>query len=218
MIYNKRTEVLKQLSEENIVYLDELEKLDEKDKKDLYDNLKKSKKIIGYNSNDVKKSLKDMSRMRCPFCTKKINIDNKKNESDSLNFSVEHMIPKKLDYTLVLDWNNLVACCKRCNDFRGDKYDKKYYIDVTIDKNVDEYFAFNEKGEVIPCDMLSKDDRNKVKYMIDIYKLNKNVLKQERKNFMVELMQNNIIEESNIFLQNEIIFLDCYLYNRKVGN
>ncbi len=56
----------------------------------------------------LKKTLSDMTNEKCSYCECKINIE-------SNDATIDHIVPKSIDKNKVMDWDNLIISCLRCN-------------------------------------------------------------------------------------------------------
>jgi uncharacterized protein (TIGR02646 family) len=74
-----------------------------------YNATKKSVWLMTY----IVKTLLKMSHGKCAYCEQDITTESKYPE-------VEHFLPKSLFLLLVLDWFNLLPCCKYCNSHKND--------------------------------------------------------------------------------------------------
>lgn len=100
-----------------------------------------------WNLSWLKESLLNLSYGKCAYCESKLTVESKYME-------VEHFVDKKNNPTKVLDWNNLLPSCKRCNGAKST-HDvlAEPIINPFIDNPVNEmYFrlyrfhGFTEKG------------------------------------------------------------------------
>lgn len=74
-----------------------------------YNATKKSVWLMTY----IVKTLLKMSHGKCAYCEQDLTTESKYPE-------VEHFLPKSLFLLLVLDWYNLLPCCKYCNSHKND--------------------------------------------------------------------------------------------------
>lgn len=61
----------------------------------------------------IKEKLLEMTNNKCAYCESRIELSGSYME-------VEHFYPKSIYPQLVLDWDNLLPCCKTCNLKKGD--------------------------------------------------------------------------------------------------
>ncbi len=152
-----------------------------------------------FKQKDIKESLSKIYHQKCAFCEQKIEkcIDNNLQECSS---TVEHYRPKSKYYWLAFSWDNLLWCCHKCNQNKGNKFETKkreveynkeefkdnihssskiYHsieepkiINPEID-NIIEKINFNKNGIID-----SEDER--VKYTIEICGLDRESLNEKR--------------------------------------
>lgn len=179
---------------------------------------KKNKQKFNYSTPEVKRLLKLMSNNRCSFCTRKF-----KNNDKKLKFTIEHIKPKSLNEDSIFAWDNLISCCERCNNLRGDeRYDESLYLDPSLVKTLEEYFIFNYDGEILINEKKLNDGEIRAcKAMIKMYNLDSNSSKKgkltnDRKKFydMLRNMKENNMCTKNLS-EDSIIFLHLYLYNER---
>lgn len=56
----------------------------------------------------LKKALSDMSNEKCSYCECRLNVE-------SNDATIDHIVPKSADENKVLEWENLILACLRCN-------------------------------------------------------------------------------------------------------
>lgn len=69
----------------------------------------------------IKMALLELSKEKCCYC--ECNI-----KEESKYMEVEHFLPKKYYPNLVVDWDNLLPSCKRCNVNKGEHDPNTEYI------------------------------------------------------------------------------------------
>ncbi|MCA1042900.1 HNH endonuclease [Bacillus toyonensis] len=75
----------------------------------------------------IKSALLEMSHNKCAYCECKL-------DEESKYIEVEHFLPKNVYPQLVVDWNNLLPSCKRCNGKKGTHdSQQESIIDPTVD-------------------------------------------------------------------------------------
>lgn len=93
-----------------------------------------------WNSPKIKKPLKDalleMSHHKCAYCECILNIEAK-------DVTIDHFLPKSTNPIRVVDWENLLPSCLRCNREKGD-YEGKI-VNPCKDKPQD-YIALDSKS------------------------------------------------------------------------
>ncbi|ASA26336.1 HNH endonuclease [Paenibacillus donghaensis] len=80
--------------------------------KELTEEYKKTEKNV-WNQDYIKKALLDMSNNKCIFCECRLGEESKYIE-------VEHFHPKSKYPEEVVEWENLLPICKRCNGLKRD--------------------------------------------------------------------------------------------------
>lgn len=159
-----------------------------------------------WNQPYIKAALEQMSNTKCAYCE----CDLKK---ESNYMQVEHFKPKSLFPTLVVEWDNLLPACQRCNGAKRDFYDE---VDGLI------HPVFDEPREFISflSDSATLSYKNtKGKNSILKIKLNdprvwcerEKVIKQLEKsldNLSKWLEQKNIEEVENIVINNTTCILE----------
>lgn len=93
-----------------------------------------------WNSPKIKKPLKeallDMSYKKCVYCECQLDIESK-------DVTIDHFLPKSANPDLVVEWENLLPSCLRCNRKKNDYSER--IIDPCKD-NPQEYLALNGKN------------------------------------------------------------------------
>ncbi len=88
----------------------------EKEKVKIYDKIFKTKDILDL--------LDSIYHSKCGFCEEKIyrvNADNLTDNSEKKH-SIEHYRPKSKYPWLAYSWDNLLWCCSKCNQSKGNKF------------------------------------------------------------------------------------------------
>jgi len=90
-----------------------------------------------YKQQDTKNALKNIYHQKCAFCEQKITecIDNKLEDCSS---TVEHYRPKSRYYWLAYSWDNLLWCCRKCNQNKANKFE-------TVKSQVEYEESFKDK-------------------------------------------------------------------------
>lgn len=150
-----------------------------------------------YKGRDVKSRLKKLYRGKCAFCEQCIE-----------QFHVEHFRPKRVYYWLAYSWDNLLAVCPTCNQYKSDHFETlRKRVTLANDEPVPNQIhwltkAYNEReGNRLVCpeqeavgtqlifekdgSIHSEDER--VKYTIETCRLNRNDLKDQRKKLWDDL-------------------------------
>ena len=121
MIKLQRPEKPKQLTDEKI--------------EELTEEYKKTENAV-WNKDYIKKPLLKMAFGKCCFCETNINEESKYME-------VEHFHPKSLYSDEVVDWNNLLPICKRCNGTKNNHDTKLEPIINPVIDNPKEHLQLN---------------------------------------------------------------------------
>lgn len=79
---------------------------------ELVSQYKHGKKSV-WNHRKIKDPLLESSFFKCAYCETKLN-------DPSIYMEVEHFQPKSIRPDLVVDWDNLLPSCKRCNGTKSD--------------------------------------------------------------------------------------------------
>lgn len=191
--------------------------------KDLWDFYCNNKSTYDYRTSEVKKFLLDSSKNRCAICTRSI-YDSNWLKSDSVNtFTIEHIVPKDKNPSLIYEWDNMIPCCKLCNGQRKDKeYKKNLYINPCVRNDCESLFGFAYDGSIY-CN--NEAHCKEVNHMIELYNLNgesrKNSIKSERKwyfKLLIDEKYQEMVELNKKFglSDNIIIFKDMYMFNKGV--
>ena len=160
-----------------------------------------------YKQTDTKESLKKIYNQKCAFCEQKITrcIDNNQQECSS---TVEHYRPKSIYYWLAFSWDNLLWCCHRCNQNKGNSFEinssKIEYAELFKDNihSSASFYQSTENPKLIHPELESI--RNKltfidgiidstdirVKYTIDICKLDRDDLNEKRLKVLEKFIMN----------------------------
>ena len=231
MIYINRNNPPNDLAEREKKYLDIIKQNNLRDNDLIYKWYKQNykKEELGYSTSETKKILSEMCNMRCPFCGKIVKINTSDNSQTKNMLTIEHMKPQESFPMEILNWDNLLPCCSRCNSCRKNKpYNENLYLNPTTVNDLNELFDFTIDGEIIPSVGTTDVEQQKAKYMIDLYNLNSNSkkklhLKNERSEFFFQILDENFekilalekIDKKEYIRSNSIIFYDMYLYNER---
>ena len=164
-------------------------KVNKKSEPEEFTKYKKKNKVINWkdftSESEIKKLLKEalleeQENSCCPYCEIEINL----NDSQ-----IEHIKPKDKFPELLIDYNNLIACClesKRCGNSKANKWDE-LFINPVIE-NPEDYSEYDIKtGEITP--IFKEGNRyEKAKYTIDLLNLNDNRLCGIRKKYIFEFL------------------------------
>jgi uncharacterized protein (TIGR02646 family) len=107
-----------------------------------------------------------MTKDHCSFC------DSSPMRSQ-IRETIEHFHPKKDRPRLVYQWENLFACCDRCQNAKQDRFEEALLKPDEIEYEFKRYFFFEEvTGKLIPNSDASSEDQNRAATTIRLYKLN----------------------------------------------
>lgn len=172
---------------------EELEQLSDTDKKfrekikgmtklEAYQFFKDHRGIYQYNTAETKAEFAKMNYKRCSFCTKYISDFNRE-------MTVEHIETKSDCPEKIFEWKNLLCACHTCNTERGTKtYAENAYLDPTQIDDIEKYFCFHADGTISVNKKLSDEEIEKADYMIRLYKLDRDDLNAERREFFQSLL------------------------------
>lgn len=90
-----------------------------------------------YKQQDTKDALKNIYHQKCAFCEQKI-IECKDNNLEDCSSTVEHYRPKSRYYWLAYSWDNLLWCCRECNQNKANKFE-------TVKSQVEYEESFKDK-------------------------------------------------------------------------
>lgn len=180
--------------------------------KEAYAFYKQNKGIYRYNTEETKRLFKLMNHERCSFCTRYI-------QDFQDDMTVEHIRTKKDFPKKIYEWNNLLCSCRTCNTKRSTShYDRKRYLDPTKVEDIERYFHYYIDGTVKPDEALNPEEEEKAKYMIELYKLDREGLEYNRREFFRDLMSDDefyeILKSKDLSSQS-IIFLSVFTYYRR---
>ena len=96
----------------------------------------KNKKSCVWKEKYIKEALLKMSHGKCVYCETKLN------ECDSY-MEVDHFHCKSLYPKLVVDWDNLLPACRRCNLAKSDHNVQEEPIINPVDVDPKEYLVFS---------------------------------------------------------------------------
>lgn len=140
------------------------------------------KGVYLYNTEETKAEFAKMNGKRCSFCTK--HISDFDTEMTVEHIETKHDCPEK-----IYQWDNLLCACRSCNSKRSTKkYLADKYLDPTKIKGIEKYFCFHADGSISVNESLSEAEREKAKYMIELYKLDRDGLNTDRREFFESLL------------------------------
>lgn len=134
---------------------------------------------------EIKKLLKEalleeQENSCCPYCEIEINL----NDSQ-----IEHIKPKDKFPELLIDYNNLIACClenKRCGNSKANKWNELFINPVV--ENPEAYFKYDIKTGKIISIFKDREKYEKAEYTINLLNLNDNRLCNIRRKYILEFL------------------------------
>lgn len=179
---------------------------------DAYDFYKKHKGTYRYNTAATKKHFRKMNKERCSFCTRFI-------QDFDDEMTVEHIRLKKDNPQKIFQWSNLLCACRTCNTKRSiQPHCPDKYLDPAKIADIERYFCYNADGKIAANRNLNACEREKAKYMIKLYRLNRKGLVCKRREFMRNLMNDDVFFETLDKMDDSsqnIIFLSVFAYYKK---
>lgn len=131
-----------------------------------------------YRHQDIKDMLFPISHDKCAFC--------ESFPAESGNIEVEHFYPKSLYPTKAFEWENLLPCCRKCNDAKGT-------LDTMVDtiinpciENPKDYLGFESLFLISLDDSIDKEKANRT---IKKLKLNSSRLLRARASVLSQLSE-----------------------------
>ncbi|MCI9675662.1 MAG: TIGR02646 family protein [Lachnospiraceae bacterium] len=185
------------------------------DTKDAYSFYITHKQQYSYNTSETKRHFRKMNHERCSFCTKLIY-----DFEDEM--TVEHIRIKRDYPQKIFQWSNLLCACRACNTKRSTRaYYPDKYLDPTKTDDIEKYFCYQLDGTIDANEDLAPDERKKAKYMIRLYRLNREGLVCRRREFMRDLMSDDDFYEKLDKLDDSsqnIIFSSVFAYYKRQKN
>lgn len=116
--------------------------------KELIDKFKTEGKSV-WNITSLKKSLLASSHNKCAYCECSL-------DEESKYMEIDHFKHKDFYPELVVEWDNLIPSCKRCNRSKWDHdVSKKQIINPYVDDPKKHLYVYNMR--IIGCDDIGKD-------------------------------------------------------------
>jgi len=145
-----------------------------------------------FNKDRVRESLKNTQNGLCAYCEMKLSDETR----------IDHFKPKRLDYRLTFDWNNLVLSCDAkdsCDSKKGGKFEE-YWVNPYINDPAG-MFRFYSDGQIVG----TTEEANKI---IEDFGLNSPSLEKKREGILTALQKNLMAlvefpEALEYFLQEE---------------
>ncbi len=164
------------------------EKIKGKTPAQAYRFFKRHQSVYQYNTAETKEVFARMNHKRCSFCTKWISEFN-------TEMTIEHIETKSSCPRKIFQWDNLLCSCRTCNTKRGRKeYKADAYLDPSSIKDIERYFCFHTDGTISVSKALSQAEADKAKYMIRLYRLDRDELNAERREFFNSLLDDELFE------------------------
>jgi len=159
-----------------------------------------------FKQQDVKDTLRMIYNEKCAFCEQKI-TECKDNNLEDCSQTIEHYRPKIIYYWLAYSWDNLLWCCHRCNQNKHKqfetasqtvKYDKTFLENIHTSTSI---YQEIEKPKMIHPELESVVDKlnfydgkidsddERVKYTINICKLDRDALNDTRQTIIDDFME-----------------------------
>jgi len=174
-------------------------KVNKKREPEEFTKYKKKNKVVNWkdftSESEIKKLLKkalleEQENDCCPYCEIEINLNNSQ---------IEHIKPKDKFPELLIDYNNLIACClenKRCGNSKANKWNELFINPVT--KNPEDYFEYDIKTGKIISIFKDGEKYEKAEYTIDLLNLNDNRLCNIRRKYILEFLSYSSNNENNL--------------------
>ncbi len=164
-----------------------------------------------YNTEETKAEFAQMNYKRCAFCTQRI-------QNFSTEMTVEHIELKRDCPGKIFRWDNLLCACKTCNTKRSTKkYDGGKYLDPTRFSDMERYFKFCMDGTIAAADGLTDKERECAEYMVDMYRLDREELNADRREFLLDLLDDDYFHrlETRGKQSRDIHFLAVFTYYKR---
>ena len=122
----------------------------------------------------IKESLMLMTQAHCTFCDG-FPIAN-------TGDAIEHFRPSSVHHDLSYVWENLYYICPKCNSAKGNRFDERLLKPDDIGYLFDNYFDYNARDAKLEAAKdISVEDIEKAEKTIELYELNRNWNKIERR-------------------------------------
>jgi uncharacterized protein (TIGR02646 family) len=110
--------------------------------------------------------LLEITKKHCSFCDSFPLVS-------QIREMIEHFRPKSVYPRLAYQWENLFACCGRCQDAKGDRFNESLLKPDDIEYEFRRYFFFDKiTGKIIPNPGAVSEDQTRAEVTIRLYKLN----------------------------------------------
>lgn len=137
--------------------------------------VERDKIVRNYNHKDIKEVLFNCSHEKCSYC---------ENIPSSSYMEVDHFEPKSLYPELVLDWDNLLPACRKCNNYKLNHDTRALPIIDPTKINPEPYFDYGFFS-IKPSN--TSPDWDLSKRTIDVCNLNRYELSKERMELLSHL-------------------------------
>ncbi len=75
-----------------------------------------------FKQNDIKEALGIIYYNKCAYCEQKV-IESTENYIEENRHTIEHYRPKSIYYWLAYSWDNLLWCCRKCNQNKDNNFE-----------------------------------------------------------------------------------------------
>jgi len=137
--------------------------------------IEKDKLVRNYRHKDIKEVLFNCSHEKCSYC---------EIIPSSSYMEVDHFEPKSLYPELVLDWDNLLPACRKCNNYKLNHDTRTFQIIDPTKINPEPYFDYSFLS-INPSN--TSPDWDLSKRTIDVCNLNRYELSKERRELLSHL-------------------------------
>lgn len=164
-----------------------------------------------YNTEETKAEFASMNYKRCSFCTQRI-------QNFTTEMTVEHIETKRDCPDKIFRWDNLLCSCSTCNTKRSTKkYEGGKYLDPTKRTDIERYFKFHMDGTIAAGEGLSDAERECAEYMVEMYRLDREELNADRREFLLELLDDDYFQrlETRDKQSRDIHFLAVFTYYKR---
>lgn len=187
------------------------EKIKGKTPAQAYQFFKRHQGAYQYNTPETKEEFARMNHKRCSFCTRRIS-------EFHTQMTIEHIETKSSCPQKIFQWDNLLCSCHACNTKRGrKKYKEGAYLDPSIVSDIERYFCFHADGTISVSKALSQEEACKAKYMIQMYRLDREELNAERREFFNNLLDDEwfqLLKKRSVESQ-DIHYLSVFTYYKR---
>lgn len=152
--------------------------------KEQYEIYKKSYKGK-YNNNETKEIFKRINHGYCSFCNNIITEFDRAMEVEHIK--VKYKFPEE-----IFEWNNMLCSCHSCNTTRGKKIGlHELYLNPCEIEDIECYFVYSLTGKIAVNKNRTVAEQEKAKNMIELYKLDRDTLNNERYCMINQYFQDN---------------------------